>query len=593
MTKPEKIPGSYRRLLRFAGQFRIYFYLSVIGFIVFSGMELLLATLLKYFINGLEGKPTDDFFWIGSDVTSSLLFVPIAVVAVSVLRNISMFVGNFYMSKFGLNVVTHLRKKVFSHMVMLPQSYYDKNNSGELVSLILYNIEQVTGSVTNALKILFRDGVSVIFFLGYLIYINWKLTLVFFALAPLLAAMVYLASNYFRKTSHRIQSTVSQVSHVSMETFQGIKLVKSYRGEAYENSRFDKATDENLKYATKFERVNALQTPALHTVIAIGLALIFWLVLKLWTGDAAEAVVYVTVTGLIAKPFRQLSTVNSIIQKGSAAADTIFATLDIPQEPNIGQHALENIKGRIEFDQVEFGYSDDSTALDKLSFTIEPGETVALVGESGSGKTTVASLLLRYYLTRGGDIRIDGHSLADISNQSLRGNIALVNQQTVLFNDTIKANIAYGEYLTPPTDAAIETAAEQAYAKHFIDELDEGFNTLVGEDGARLSGGQRQRIAIARALLKDAPILILDEATSALDNESEKQIQRALDELKQGRTTLVIAHRLSTIESADKIIVMQKGRVLEMGDHQSLMKKNGAYARLHASQGQLDSDHQP
>ncbi len=584
MPKPTTIPGSYRRLLQYTFQYKTFFVVSVIGFALSAWMEASLVSVLEFFINTLEGKPSKQIYGMSSAITSAIWFVPISVIVLNFFRGIGLYIGNFYMSKLGLNVVNNLRKTLFGHMVYLPQSFYDQRNSGELVSLIVYNIEQVTGSITSALKILFRDGLAVLFYLSLLVYYNWKLTLVFFVIAPLLGGMVYLASNYFRKTSHRIQTAVSMVSHISMEAFQGIKLVKSFRGEKYETTRFDESAETNLRYATKYEQVKAFQTPALHMVIAFALALIFWLVLTLWTGTAAEAVVYVTLAGFIAKPFRQLSTVNAVIQKGAAAADTIFSTLDIAQEQDTGTAALTNIKGRIEFDQVDFAYNKEKTTIEGLSFVIEPGETVALVGKTGSGKSTLASLLLRYYTIQSGDIRIDGHSLADISNASLRDSIALVNQQTILFNDTVRANIGYGMPQENIEEHALLEAAKNASALEFIEKLPTGFDTLIGEDGARLSGGQRQRIAIARALLKDAPILILDEATSALDNESEKQIQLALDTLKQGRTTLVIAHRLSTIENADKIIVLDEGKIAEMGNHQSLIEAGGIYANLHASQ---------
>lgn len=547
-------------------------------------METSLVAMLKYFVDYLNNEPSEALYFLPAEVVNTIYFVPLGVIVLSVLRGLGSFLGNFFMSRVGLNVVNTLRKTVFTHMLYMPQSYYDQRNSGELVSLIIYNIEQVTDSVTNAIKIMLRDGSVVIFCLISMITINWKLTLIFFVIAPILGSIIFLASRYFRRKSRSIQSAVGQITHISTESFQGIKLVKSYLGEKYENARFQSAANNNLELSTKYERVKALQTPILHIVIAISLACIFYLIMKIWNGSAADAVEYVGYAGLIAKPFRQLSTVNSIIQRGMAAAETIFATIDSEREKDNGQKTLEQVKGKIVFRNVSFNYNENEQAIRNIDFVIEPGETVALVGSSGSGKSTIASLLLRFYEASSGSITIDGIEINDIQMQNLRHNIALVNQQTTLFNDSVRSNIAYGSDLQNASDEDIKLAAQGAYAKHFIDNLDDGFETNIGEDGGLLSGGQRQRIAIARALLKNAPILILDEATSALDNESEKHIQVDLERLKEGRTTLVIAHRLSTIENADKIIVMQQGEIIEQGNHQELMAKNGAYVKLHNTQ---------
>lgn len=588
MNSPHQ-QGLYRRLLSYAFKYKLFLALSIVGFALFAGMEAALVSTLEYFIDRLEGRESKPLFNLSSEITSSLIFVPIAVVVLSVIRGIGSFLGNYFMSRVGLNVVNTLRKSVFEKLLYLPQDFYDQRNSGELVSLIVYNVEQVTGSVTNAIKILLRDGFSVIFFLSYMLYINWKLTLIFFAIAPILGGIIFLASNYFRKTSRKIQGSVGLITHISTEAFQGIKLVRSYLGETYENARFTKSADKNLQLSTKYERVKAIQTPVLHIVIAIALAFIFYLVMKIWVGNSADAVVYVTLAGMVAKPFRQLATINSVIQKGMAAAETIFFAIDSKPEVDTGKTELNKTKGKIEFENVSFTYPDGKTALTNLSLTINPGETVALVGSSGSGKTTIASLLLRFYNVTNGCIKIDGTPLDEITLESLRSNIALVNQQTILFNDSVRANIAYGKKLANLSDQDIETAAEDAYAKHFIDDLKDGFDTEIGEDGALLSGGQRQRLAIARGLLKNAGILILDEATSALDNESEKQIQSALDKLKAGRTTLVIAHRLTTIENADRIVVLNEGSIVEQGDHATLVSKGGSYADLLNSQHRDES----
>lgn len=573
----------YKRLISFAFQYRTLFAISICGFALFAAMEASMVLLTEFFLNNLEGRETARLEFLPSHVTRSLYFVPISIVVLALFRGVGAFLGNFFMGRVGLHVVNDLRQTVFSHMLHLPQRYFDQKNSGELVSLIIYNIEQVTGSVTRAAKILFQDGLSVIFLLAALLYYDWKLTLIFIAVIPVLATLIYFASRYFRRVSRSIQRAVGKVTHIATETFQGIKLVKSYNGEGYEKKRFDAATNENLKFGIKLERVGALQTPVLHIVIACALATLFLLVLIFWEGTSAAAVAYVTYAGMIAKPFRNLSSINAVIQRGLAAAETIFGTLDITPAKDSGSQTLTGVRGKIELRDVSFAY-EEPLALNRINLTVEPGETVALVGASGSGKSTIVNLLLRFYDPQQGQILIDDIDINSLTLHSLRNNIALVNQQTILFNDSVLANIAYGSDNIDRERVIL--AAKQAFAEHFILEMDKGFETDVGEDGDRLSGGQRQRLAIARALYKDAPILILDEATSALDNESEKQIQNALDNVKKGRTTLIIAHRLSTIENADKIVVLSCGQVVESGTHKSLMEQNGVYAQLHSSQFQ-------
>jgi subfamily B ATP-binding cassette protein MsbA len=583
MSKAEQLK-QYRRLLSYAARFKIYFAISLIGFTLYAAMEAALLRSIELFINTLDNKPTEWLVELGLDaeILQAIWFLPSLVVVLALIRGIGSYLGNFYMSRLGLGVVNALRKQVFRHLLYLPQEYFDKHNSGTLVSLIIYNVEQVTGSVTRAVKVLFNDGIMLIVLLICLLWMNWKLTFAFVVITPILAVLVLFAAQYFRKTSRKIQRAVGEVTHVTKEALQAIKVVKSYGGENHEVTRFNHAADNNLKYSVKFERVNALQTPVMHVVIACALATIMALVVMFWPpGDAAGAVAYVTFAGMIAKPFRQLSNINSIIQKGMAAAETIFAAIDEKPEVDSGTQKLDQVEGTVSFQNVSFSYDGIEKVLDSVSFEAKAGETVALVGHSGSGKTTLASLLLRFYTPDRGLICIDDKPLNEIELASLRNKVALVNQMTMLFNDSVEHNVSYGKEGLD-REKLVE-ALEQAYALPFVEKLDEGSATDVGEDGDRLSGGQRQRVAIARALYKDAPILILDEATSALDNESEKKIQLALEQLKQGRTTLVIAHRLSTIQSADKIIVMDKGKIVEQGNHESLLALNGHYAKLYHS----------
>ncbi len=570
----------YKRLLSYAIPYWPLIPLSFVGFALFAAMETVMAHMIQYFIKGLETRDKELMY-----------LVPIAMVVARILHGIGSYIGNFYISRVGLGVVNDLRKILFGHMLKLPCDFYDSHNSGELVSLIIYNIAQVTGAVTKAVKIAMRDGLTVIALLGYMIYLEWKLTLIFLIIAPILGALVSIASRYFRRVSKRMQNTMGDISHVTNEALQGFRLVKSYNGQEYESQRFNKASDENTRLSTKYERVSALQGPVYHTVIAINLAFILFLILMFWQDSPGAAIAYLTAAGMIAKPIRQLSSVNEIIQKGLAASESIFEVLDLQPEshnqnrkPPLRVHA-----GRIAFENVHFSYAD-KPALKGINLSIEPGQTVALVGQSGSGKTTLVNLLLRFYTPIAGAITIDNQAIEDAQLNSLRSHIAFVNQQTTLFNDSIAANIMYGEDAASEANEGnsnqvkLRSAAQSANALDFINAQENRFETSIGEAGDRLSGGQRQRLAIARAIYKDAPILVLDEATSALDNESEKLIQGALEELQKNRTTIVIAHRLSTIESADVIVVMQDGEIVEQGNHHTLLAQGGHYASLHASQ---------
>lgn len=563
----------YRRLLSYSVRYWVYFVFSMLGFVVYAATQSALAHVMKYFVDGLDSKDTQLMY-----------LIPMAVIAISIARGLGFFCGNYYMSRVSLNVVNDLRKQMFDHMLCLPSAFHDKRNSGELVAMITYNVNQVSSAASNAVKVVFREGFTVVALLAYLLYQNWQLTLVFLLVTPVLAGLILYSSKLFRRMSDKIQVTMGQVTHVSNEAIQGYRLVRSYGGESYEQSRFHDASDNNTKLGVKFSRVSAIQTPVFQLLLAIALAGLMFLVLFMAADTSSgELVAYVVAAGLIAKPVRQLSEVNAIVQRGIAAADSIFSLLAEPQELNHGLTVVDRVNGDIEFSHVSFCYEPGKPVLHDINLSIKPGETVALVGRSGSGKSTLASLLLRFYETSEGNITLDNVPLQDFDIDCLRRQIALVNQQVVLFNDTVERNIAYGQLATYDA-GAVQRAAIDAHAMEFINTLPDGIKTLVGEDGTRLSGGQRQRIAIARALLKDAPILILDEATSALDTQSERHIQEALETAMEGRTTLVIAHRLSTIENADRIVVMDQGRIVEQGSHEQLIKQKGQYAKLHAIQ---------
>ncbi len=565
----------YRRLLGYTAKYWFFFVVSMLGFAAYAGTQTALAHMMKFFVDGLEGKDNE-----------LIVFVPVGVIVISVIRGIGFFAGNYCLAKVSLGVINDIRKQMFDHILVMPSAFHDRKNSGELVSMITYNVNQVSAAATQAVKIIFREGFTVIALLAYLLWQNWQLTLIFILVAPVLGGLVAYASKTFRRVSERMQATMGQVTHVSNETIQGYKLVRSYGGEQYEQRRFHGASDENTRQGLKYNKVQAIQTPVLQCIVALALAAIMFFVLYMANESGAtpgDLVAYVVAAGLIAKPVRNLSQVNSSIQKGLAAADSIFALLDQELEKNSGTIDIERVTGRIEFCHVNFSYEKDRPVLRDINLVIKPGETIAVVGRSGSGKSTLASLLLRFYECGTGEIKFDDYNVETLDIDCLRRQVALVNQQVVLFNDSVANNIAYGQ-LADVDQVEIEKAATKANALEFIKALPDGMQTIVGEDGTRLSGGQRQRLAIARAILKDAPILILDEATSALDTESERTIQQALEVVMAGRTTIVIAHRLSTIEKADRIIVMDEGQIVEQGSHNDLIRSGGQYAKLHALQ---------
>lgn len=576
----------YLRLLSYLRPFVGLFAVSIVGYMIFASSQPMLAAVLKYFVDGL-GAPAatthHPFPLIGN--VQLMYGVPILLVIIIFWRSVGSFLGNYYLARVSLGLVNDLRIALFNSLLRLPNAYFDQQNSGHLISRITYNVTMVTGAATDAIKVVIREGLTVVFLFGYLLWMNWKLTAIMVAILPIIGVMVGSASRKFRKQSKKIQASMGDLTHVASETIQGYRVVRSFGGEDYEERRFRAASEDNNAKQLRMVKTGATFTPALQLVTFSAMAVILFLVLFL-RGDASagDLVAYISAAGMLPKPIRQLSEVSGTIQKGLAGAESIFAQLDEKPEKDSGSIERERVSGRLEIRNLSFRYpSSEHAVLDDVDLTVEPGQMVAIVGRSGSGKSTLVGLIPRFYHHNEGKILIDGVDVEDYTLKNLRQHIALVTQQVVLFNDTIAANIAYGDLAGAPR-AEIECAAEAAFAREFIDRLPLGFDTLVGENGVLLSGGQRQRLAIARALLKDAPILILDEATSALDTESERHIQAALDEVMKGRTTLVIAHRLSTIEKADMIVVMDQGKIVERGTHSQLLAANGHYARLHAVQ---------
>ena len=567
---------TYKRLLTYVKPFWLAFSLAVLGNIIYAAASTGMAAAMEYVITAIE-NPTDQ----------NRMLLTGLIVGVFALRGLGTFFSQYFISYVGRNVINALRNDVFDRLMTLPSRYFDDNAAGRLVSKLTFNVEQVAEAATNAITITLREGLTIVGLLGFMLYTNWKLTLVFLTVGPVIGFVVSYASKRFRRISKRIQGSMGDITHVASESITGYRVVRTFGGEDYERERFRDVSERNLKQSLKMASTQAISVPVIQVLVAIAIAALVWTMLapeirgEMTTG---QLVAFITAATTMAKPIRQVTSVHAKIQKGVAAAYDVFETMDEQPEEDRGGFAPERVEGRIEFDQVSFRYRDQlDNVLEGISLSIPAGQSVALVGRSGSGKSTLVSLLPRFYEFTGGDIRIDDHSLKEFSLQALRSQIALVNQNVVLFNDTIAANIAYGA-LRDCSREEIREAAAKAHALEFIDRMPEGLDTMIGDNGVMLSGGQRQRLAIARALLKNAPILILDEATSALDTESERHIQEALETVMEGRTTMVIAHRLSTIEKADRILVMDKRRIVESGNHDELLAADGAYAQLHQIQ---------
>lgn len=575
-AKPVAGWETYKRLLTYVKPFWLPFLLAIIGNIIYAAASTGMAAAMEYVITAIE-NPT----------AGNRILLTAMIVGVFAVRGLGTFLSQYFISYVGRHVINALRKDVFDRLLKLPSRYFDENAQGRLVSKLTFNVEQVAEATTNAVTITLREGLTIVGLLGFMFYTNWKLTLIFLAVGPIIAAVVTYASRRFRKISKRIQGSMGDINQVTSESISGYRVVRTFGGEDYEQERFRQVNDRNLKQSLKMASTQAISVPVIQVLVAVAIASLVWMMLApeirggMTTG---QLVAFITAATTMAKPIRQVTSVHAKVQKGVAAATDVFETLDEEPEPDPGTYAPDRVVGSIRFDNVYFRYRDQlDDVLKGISIDVPAGQSVALVGRSGSGKSTLVSLLPRFYEYTGGEILIDDHPLREFSLQALRAQIALVTQNVVLFNDTIAANIAYGA-LRHCSREEIREAAAKAHALEFIDRMPDGLDTMIGDNGVMLSGGQRQRLAIARALLKNAPILILDEATSALDTESERHIQDALESVMEGRTTLVIAHRLSTIEQADRILVMDNGRIIESGRHDELLAAGGAYAQLHQMQ---------
>jgi len=564
----------YLRLLRYVKPYWPMFAASIAGMALSAATEPLAAGLLKPFINGT---------FIHKDAFV-IRWTPVFILVIFFARGVASFVGTYAINWVGNKVVMDLRNAMFAKLLTMPARYYDDHVSGSLISKLTYDVTQVSGAATQVVTVTVRDTIVVIGLLGVMAWYNWKLTLLAFVVTPLIVVVMTVINRRLRSTSRSGQRAMGDMTHVVQESVQANRVVKLFGGQAYEGRRFHEQANWVRRFAVKQATAAAANVPIVQFIVAMALATIIYVAIQQSrSGELSVGAFlsFVVAMGMLSAPIKRLTGVSEYMQRGLAASESIFALLDSESETDTGTTAIGRASGRLEFSHVEFYYSsDERKTLQDINLAIPAGQTVALVGKSGSGKSTLANLVPRFYTPTGGQITLDGHDLKELTLASLRANISLVSQEVVLFNDTVAANIAYGQAREVP-EAEIRAAAKAAHALEFIEEMEDGFNTLIGEKGVRLSGGQRQRLAIARALLKNAPILILDEATSALDTESERHVQAALDTLMRGRTTLIIAHRLSTIEKADRIVVLQGGRIVESGTHAELLAKNGVYSQLH------------
>ena len=562
--------SSLRRLLGYTFRYKWSFFISVIGFISFAFADIAAVEWIRRIIG-----------YINSEEQNFSSFLALSLIFIALGRGIGFFIGNYFMSKVGFGIVHDLREELFEKLHELPKSYFDSNQSGQLINRITFTTTQVSGAASNAVKTLIREGFLLIGLFVYLLILNFKLTLLLIGTAPLIALIVYVAGKRLKKLAAKIQTAMGDVTHIASEAVDGHVEIKSFNAQAYENSRFLTANTSNKNQNLKLEATGNLATPIIQVLVSISLSIVAYFALGSQLGislDAETFVAFFTAAGLMAKPIRQLSNINIIVQKGLAAANEIFDQLDQSIEKDNG-NISNQIEGNIEFKDVNFAYDTGNQILSNINFNINKNETVAIVGKSGSGKSTIANLIPRFYNHTSGDILIDNIKVSDFSLKHLRSSISIVNQSPSLFNDTISKNIAYGD-----SEIDVDKLKESARLSgclEFIEKLPEGFESEIGDDGVLLSGGQRQRLAIARAFYKDSPIIILDEATSALDTESELIVQEALEKLITNRTTIVIAHRLSTIENASKIIVLDNGEIVETGNHEELIKNESIYHSLY------------
>jgi len=567
----------YLRLLVYGKPYWAMFSIGVIAMLLFAVTDTGFAFLIKTLTDSFAGTGT------AYDTKQIKVILPVAVIIIFIIRGVSGFFSVYNIAWIGRQIIKLLRGELYQKFLNLPTQFLDQKSNAELLSKVTFNIEQVAESTSNILTVLIRDTLTIIVLSVYMVYLSPTLASVIFLVAPVIAILVRFLSLLFRRYSERIQDSMADVTHAIKETLQNHRIIKIFNGQDFEQKKFSLINENNRKHNMKLFSTKAIGNSITIFIASLGVAGVVYVATleqvknSMTVGDFSG---FITAMVLLMTPLKRLTNINAMIQKGIAAAVSIFSLLDEDNEDDQGQLDANDLEGSINFKNVCFSYNQAEHTLDGINISINPGETIAIIGKSGSGKTTLVNLIPRFYEIESGQLLIDSENIQNYSLRSLRSNISLVTQEVTLFNDTIFNNIAYGKY----SDNEVRKVVTSAHMDEFINNLPKGLDTLVGDQGILLSGGQRQRIAIARALLKDAPILILDEATSSLDSESERYIQKALDQLMKNRTTLVIAHRLSTIENADRIIVLSKGRIVEQGNHNELIKQNGEYASLHRLQ---------
>jgi ATP-binding cassette, subfamily B, bacterial MsbA len=579
---------AYRRLLGYLAPYRGRFILGMLGGVLFSATMVSLAPFAKIFVGGtlIHQDPR------------TIVWVPLALVALFTLRGIGDFTQTYFMGYVGRQIVNQLRRDVFQHTLLLPIGYFDRHSSGVLLSRLTYNSEQIGSATTDSVNTVVRTTLTISGSIGWLLYTNARLTLIALIMGPLVGWLVSIINRKFRRYTHRIQDSMGDVTRVAKESFEAPRLLKVYNAEAHLGAQFDAVNELNRRSNMRLILTRGISNPVVQEVTAIGCAIVLLIAINdSIHGRMSMAALAGFITALVgtAAPLRELVGAAGPLQQGIAAGQSLFEVLDEPTEPQGGSLRVTRARGAVRFEQVSFAYASGSgaegsaatpareraRALSNVSLEVAAGESLAIVGRSGSGKSTLVNLLPRFYDVGTGSVRVDGRDVREYELRNLRDQIAVVSQDVVLFDDSIRNNIAFGRDLA---DAAIERAAEAAHILEFVRSQPAGLDALVGDRGMLLSGGQRQRIAIARALLKDAPILILDEATSALDTEAERHIQAALAQLVRNRTTFIIAHRLSTVEQADRIIVLDAGSIVESGTHTQLLSRGGLYAQLYRLQ---------